>query len=308
MAMADVTIGGAARPQPGIFALGTSSHAWLELDLAAGADPVASVARIASLREPRTTIGGVNLVAGFRPELWATVAPDSAPEDVTGFNDPIMGRDGAMLPATQHDVVIWLTGSGYDVVFDLSRAVVMGLAGTADLVDETVGWPYHHDLDLTGFIDGTENPTLVDATEVALIPPGEAGEGGSILLLQRWEHDAIGWEGLSTERQESIIGRRKADSAELDPVPPTSHVGRTDQDRFGKIFRRNIAYGTLLRHGTIFVGFCSEQQILRAMLESMVGAGGEDPDRLTTVTRALSGAYYVVPSADRLATLATTAR
>ena len=76
---------------------------------------------MARLREPRTTIGGVNLVAGFRPELWATVAPDAAPPGVTGFNAPLIGADGYTLPATQHDVVIWLTGASYDVVFDLSR-------------------------------------------------------------------------------------------------------------------------------------------------------------------------------------------
>ena len=62
-------------PQPGIFALGTNSHAYLELDLAPGAQPLDAVALVASLREPRTTIGGVNLVAGFRPELWADDRP-----------------------------------------------------------------------------------------------------------------------------------------------------------------------------------------------------------------------------------------
>ena len=41
-----------------------------EFDVAAQADPVATCALVAGLREPRTTIGGVNLVAGFRPELW----------------------------------------------------------------------------------------------------------------------------------------------------------------------------------------------------------------------------------------------
>ena len=55
--------------------------------------------------------------------------PGSAPAGVTGFNEPIVGRRRHTLPATQHDIVIWLTGSGYDVVFDLSRAVVMALAG-----------------------------------------------------------------------------------------------------------------------------------------------------------------------------------
>jgi porphyrinogen peroxidase len=100
--------------------------------------------------------------------------------------------------------------------------------------------------------------------------------------------------------QEEIIGRAKADSEELDPRPPTSHVARTDQDQFGKIFRRNVAYGTLTSHGTIFVGFSRDQAILQRMLESMVGLGDGPSDRLTTVTRALTGAYYVVPSADAL--------
>ncbi len=293
-----------ASPQPGVFALGTASHAYLEFDLATGAKPAAAAALVASLREPRTTIGGVNLVAGFRPELWAAVAPDAAPSGVSGFNEPLVGPTGSILPATQHDVVIWLTGSGYDVVFDLSRSILTALAGTADLADEIVGWPYHHDLDLTGFIDGTENPTLVEATSVALIPPGAPGEGGSILLLQQWEHDADRWEALPIPAQEEIIGRRKADSAELDPRPPTSHVARTDQDAFGKIFRRNIAYGSLVRHGTIFVGFSRDQQILAKMLESMIGLGDGPADRLTSLTHALTGAYYVIPSADRLASLA----
>ena len=62
-------------PQAGIFALGTGSHAYLEFDVAAAADPVATCALVAGLREPRTTIGGVNLVAGFRPELWRSWRP-----------------------------------------------------------------------------------------------------------------------------------------------------------------------------------------------------------------------------------------
>jgi putative iron-dependent peroxidase len=256
---------------------------------------------VASLREPRTTIGGVNLVAGFRPELWAVAAPDAAPPGVEGFNEPMVGSGGYTLPATQHDVVIWLSGGDYDTVFDLSRAVTMELAGAADLTSEMVGFPYHHDLDLTGFIDGLENPTLVEATSVALLPPGTTGSGGSILLLQQWEHDAIGWQALPVAEQERIMGRRKSNGAAIDPPPPGSHVAKTDQEIFGTIFRRNIAYGTLARHGTIFVGFCRDQGILRAMLESMIGLDGGEPDLLTTVTRALTGAYYVIPSAERLA-------
>src|SRR2546422_10098298 len=52
------------------------------------------VSAIASLREPRTTMGGVNLVAGFRPELWSEVAPEDSPSGVHGFNADLIGVDG----------------------------------------------------------------------------------------------------------------------------------------------------------------------------------------------------------------------
>jgi putative iron-dependent peroxidase len=292
-----------ASPQTGIFGLGTASHAYLELDLADGAAAAPAVALIAGLREPRTTIGGVNLVAGFRPELWAAVAPSSAPEGVSGFNEALVGPTGYTMPATQHDVVMWLTGAAYDVIFDLSRGIVARLAGCARLAHEMVGWPYHRDLDLTGFMDGTENPTVVEATSVAIIPPGSPGEGGSVLLLQQWEHDAGIWEGLAVADQERVIGRRKADSVELDPRPPGSHVSRTDQELFGQIFRRNIGYGSVGVHGTIFVGFSAEQSRLDAMLRSMLGLGDGPPDELTRFTRPLTGAYYFIPSTDDLAAI-----
>ena len=114
-------------------------------------------------------------------------------------------------PATQRDVVVWLAGAAYDVVFDLARGIVASLASLATLADETVGWPYHRDLDLTGFIDGTENPSLAEAATAAVIPAGAPGEGGSVLLLQRWEHDAARWESLPVGEQEQVIGRRKLD-------------------------------------------------------------------------------------------------
>ena len=224
-------------PQSGIFALGTASHAYLEFDVAAGRSASALVAEVASLREPRTTMGGVNLVAGFRPELWREAVPDKAPAELHGFNDALVGVDGFSMPATQRDAVLWLSGSAYDVVFDVVRMAIRSLAGVATIAEETSSWPYRHDLDLTGFIDGTENPTLIEAPEFVLVPDGAPGASGTILLLQKWAHDATAWESLSDAEQERVIGRRKADSVELEDKPADSRVASTDQDDFGKIFR-----------------------------------------------------------------------
>jgi porphyrinogen peroxidase len=286
--------------QPGIFALGTSSHAYLELDGAGGGTGAELVRAVASQREPRTTMGGVNLVAGFRPELWREVAPDDAPVGLAGFDAPIVGAGGFEMPATQHDAVLWLSGSAYDVIFDVSRMAIRELAGLATVAEETSSWPYQHDRDLTGFIDGTENPTLIEAPELAVVAEGSPGAGGTVLLLQKWVHDAAAWEALSDAEQELVMGRRKPDSVELDPKPDDSHVASTDQDRFGKIFRRNMPYGTVTDHGTMFVGFSADPRPLADMLESMAGVGGGAPDALTRYTRALTGAYYFVPSIESL--------
>src|SRR5580700_96738 len=286
--------------QSGIFALGTSSHAYLEFDLLNKQGGRDLVTAISSFREPRTTIGGVNLVVGFRPELWSQVAPDDAPAGIKGFNEDLVGIEGFVMPATQHDAVLWICGSAYDVIFDVSRGAMAELKGLASVAEETSSWPYRHDRDLTGFIDGSENPSLVKAPEVVLIPEGNPGAGGTILLLQKWVHDTAKWESLPVEEQEAVMGRMKADSVEIEDKPADSHVASTDQDEFGKVFRRNMPYGTVTNHGTMFVGFSAEQERLHKMLESMAGLKTGRRDALTEYTRPLTGAYYFVPSTEFL--------
>src|SRR3954454_118807 len=294
-----------AIPQTGIFALGNMSHSYLEVDLGASINGLALVTAVANLTEPRTTMGGVNLVIGIRPELWAETASSKCPAGLTSFVSPVVGPDGYTMPATQHDAVLWIAGGSYDVVFDASISVSAALREVAVLAGETAGWSYHRDLHLTGFIDGTENPSLSVAPTKVLIPPGAPGAGGSVLLLQKWAHDSVAWTSLSTAAQEAVIGRHKRDSVELSDRPGTSHVARTDQDDFGTIFRRNTPYGSVLDHGTMFVGFSALQQPLVAMLESMVGAATGERDALTNYTRPLTGAYYFVPAIDDLAALSS---
>jgi putative iron-dependent peroxidase len=287
-------------PQAGIFALGTSSHAYLEFDILDAKNRKQFASTISAIREPRTTTGGVNFVIGFRPELWRDLVPEDAPPGVAGFNNPIQGMEGFVMPATQHDALVWLSGSAYDVLFDMARSVVHDLASLASLADETSSWPYRHDRDLTGFIDGSENPTLLEAPAAALLPEGVPGAAGSVLLLQKWKHDTAQWEALPVDRQERIMGRTKLDSIELENKPADSHVARTDQDKFGNIFRRNMPYGGIDDHGTMFVGFSADQKPLSRMLDSMAGLIDGTRDALTRFTQPLTGSYYFVPSVESL--------
>ena len=287
-------------PQAGIFALGTSSHAYLEFDIVDAKKCKEFASTIAAIREPRTTTGGVNFVIGFRPELWREILPEDSPAGVEGFNRAIEGTEGFVMPATQHDALMWLSGSAYDVIFDMARSVIHDLAGLASLREETSSWPYRHDRDLTGFVDGSENPTLLDAPGDALLPEGVPGAAGSVLLLQKWKHKTAEWEAVPVAEQERIMGRTKLDSIELENKPADSHVARTDQDEFGQIFRRNMPYGNVDDHGTMFAGFSAEQKRLSRMLDSMAGVLTGTRDALTRFTQPLTGSYYFVPSVESL--------
>src|ERR1700723_632252 len=287
-------------PQAGIFALGTSSHAYLEFDILAANRRKQFASIIAAIREPRTTTGGVNFVIGFRPELWRNIVPDDAPAGVEGFKKAIQGTEGFIMPSTQHDALVWLSGSAYDVIFDMARSVIHDLTGQASLGEETSSWPYRHDRDLTGFVDGSENPTLLDAPDAALLPEGVPGAAGTVLLLQKWKHKTAEWEALPVDQQERIMGRTKLDSVELENKPSDSHVARTDQDEFGNIFRRNMQYGVVDDHGTMFVGFSADQKRLSKMLASMAGLVTGTRGALTRFTQPLTGFYYFVPSVESL--------
>src|SRR5262249_39736627 len=153
------------------------------------------------------------------------------------------------MPATQHDLWVWVAGHAYHTVFDVAREAIAALAPVARLATEVAGWTYKESRDLTGFIDGTENPSLAEAPEVALIPDGAPGAGGSVVLIQQWFHDAPAFEALSIEAQEKVIGRTKPTSVELaeETRGPASHVSRTVIESNGveqHIFRRNSPFGT----------------------------------------------------------------
>ena len=296
-----------ATAQTGIFAVGTSSHCFLEFTRRPGSEPGALVRALADLEAPHTTVGGVNLVVGVRPSLWAEVVPDGQPANARDLETPVVGVDGFAMPATQQDAWVWVAGAAPDLVFDVATDVVSALAPVATPASEVTGWSYRHSRDLTGFEDGTENPSLAKAPGVALVPDGAPGQGSSVVLVQQWVHHAERWNALAVAEQELVMGRTKADSVELDDdvLPEDSHVSRTViEDEDGQeleIFRRNVPYGSVGEHGTMFVGFSADPRPMHRMLERMAGVEDGIRDALTRYSTPLTGAYYVVPALEALA-------
>ena len=296
-------------PQFGIFAQGTHAHRFLEFDLKAGVMADQALAAFRELRAPDVSAGGVNLVLALGADLWRSFAPSMAPEDLGPF-EPVAGRDGNHAPATQHDAWLWISGAEPDVTWQSAQVAALAVADAAELANEVEGFAYRGGRDMTGFIDGTANRQVRRAAEVAIVPPGHPGAGGSHVLAMRWVHDLGAFNSLSRADQERVFGRTKLDSVELpaDEKPLNAHISRVETSVEGsevEIFRRSVPYGTASEHGLYFLAFSAERWRYDLLLARMFGTASEGiRDRLTDFSRPVTGAYYFAPSLNALNELA----
>jgi len=296
-------------PQFGIFAQGTNAHAFLEWDLLPDIDLSGVAEVLGRLRGPTVSAGGVNMVLAFGADLWRNLAPRDVPAGLGPFQ--LVGRlGGHHAPATQHDVWLWINGSSQDVVFEHARAASAAIETVAMLANEQVAFVHRDSRDLTGFLDGTANPAMLEAPTAALVPDGQPGAGGSHVLAMRWVHDLRAFHGLTLAEQERVIGRTKSRSVELegDAKPATAHIARVEiEDEAGvelPIYRRSVPYGTVLEHGLYFVAFAADRTRFDTMLARMFGTADDGQmDQLTKFSRPVSGAYYYAPPLNLLADL-----
>lgn len=210
---------------------------------------------VAELMENLSTTSGVNAVVGVRPSLWQTLSdPTEVPTGAADWSEDLLGGRAFRCPPPS---TTRGCGSPRGAALRRSTPARQPLDRLKDaaleLRRETSGWLYRHDRDLTGFVDGSENPSALEAPGVVAIPQGQPGAGSTAVLFQLWRHDSERWDAEPVEVQERAMGRTKPESLELENKPVDSHVARTDQDKFGKIFRRNVAYGDVADHGTVFV-------------------------------------------------------
>jgi len=297
-------------PQFGIFAQGTIAHEFIEFDVRPDVEMATAAAMLQQIRQPAVSAGGVNLVVAFGSDFWQALAPDHAPAGLAPFR-PIGRVGGHHAPATQHDLWLWINGSSRDVVFEHSRAAASAMSDVASLASEQAAFVHRDSRDLTGFIDGSANPPMLEAPSAALVPDGEPGAGGSHVLAMRWIHNLTAFDALPVDEQERVFGRTKVDSIEFaDEVkPPTAHIARAEiEDEDGgelPIFRRSVPYGTIAEHGLYFVAFSADRTRFDRMLARIFGMSGDGlHDRLADFTRPVSAGYYFAPPLDLLADLA----
>jgi putative iron-dependent peroxidase len=208
--------------------------------------------------------------------------------------------------ATPGDLLFHIRAERMDLCFELATQIMRRLGDAVEPVYEVHGFRYFDDRDLVGFVDGTENPTGQTAVDAAFVGAEDAAfAGGSYVIVQKYLHDLVGWEALSTEAQERIIGRTKLSDIELDDaVKPTSaHNALTTIVEGGKevkILRDNMPFGSAAQgeFGTYFIGYARSPRTIEQMLVNMfVGRPAGNYDRLLDFSRAVTGNLFFAPSA-----------
>ena len=294
-------------PQPGLLADGLSSHHHVEFTFDSGLGNADIIAAVSRARTDSIWLGGPNVVWGFGPDLWRRLSPKTIPDSVQPMQ-AIAGPAGHDAPATQYDVWAWCSSYSAPDVGRARALIVDALASVASLNVDLPAYKTEDSRDPTGFIDGTENPLLDEAVEVALFPNGSVGAGGSAVLVQKWVHNLAAFDALREGQQEDVFGRTKAESIQLpdDIMPTTSHVSRnTVLDATGEerhIYRKNTPFAMGDEAGTQFIGATNDPDLMDLMLQRMFGVTADGlTDHMINYSTPVTGSYYFVPAVQECA-------
>ena len=254
--------------------------------------------------EMRDLEAALSCIMGIGSEAWDRLFGPPRPAMLHPFREIRSGGRHAV--STPGDLLFHIRAKRMDLCFELATQIMARIGDAVTPADEVQGFRYFDDRDLIGFVDGTENPRGQEAIDAVLVGEEDAAfSGGSYVIVQKYLHDLAGWDALSTEAQERIIGRKKLSDIELEDSvkPSSSHSSLTTIVEGGKeikILRDNMPFGrpTQGEFGTYFIGYSRSPSTTELMLENMfVGRPPGNYDRLLDFSRAVTGNLFFVPSA-----------
>jgi len=255
------------------------------------------------------TDADLHIVAAIGSCYWSELFPAAKPEALQPF--PSLENGELVAPNTPVDLLFHIRSDRKDLNFNIAQVLTQILGDAVEQIEEVEGFRYLDNRDLTGFVDGTENPEGEQRTAVAVVGDEDPDfSGGSYIHLQRYVHNLPFWEKQPIKQQEDTIGRTKQDNIEYASADKDlcSHTKRTSlKDKQGnsiEILRHSMPYGNTQQCGLMFASYCRTPKNFTLMLESMITGDGEGHcDHLLKYTRAVTGQAFFAPSVDFLQSL-----
>ena len=300
--------------QPGVLADVPSHARYLTFRRRSAARcPRAAVERLAALPvdESRVVGFGSSLVNELRTSLVNELRTSLLKEPGTSLVDepgpgiesprtfPALEGSGLSVPSTPSAIWCWLRGEERGELVHSSRRIRRTLGDAFEIEAVVDAFRHLEGRDLTGYEDGTENPTGDEAAAAAVVSAAGAGlDGSSFVAVQQWVHDLDRFESFSRVEQDETIGRRLADNEEMEDAPEGAHVKRTEQEAFDPpayLLRRSMAFADASREGLVFVAFGRSLDPFETMMRKMIGTEDGIIDHLFRFTRPVTGAYFWCP-------------
>lgn len=275
--------------QAGILSAVPPLGRYLEFSLIHGADPGIVLKTFADEIDTEQTVVGLGL--SLVQQLKAKIA------GLRTF--PAQVHKSIEVPSTPMALWCWLKGDDRGEILHRSRRITHTLGPAFKLENTIDSFMYGESQDLTGYIDGTENPVEAAAVEAAIVSGQGAGlDGSSFVAVQKWIHELDTFDAFSPETRDNTIGRRLSNNEEIDEAPQSAHVKRTAQESFEPeafIVRRSMPWADDKQQGLVFVAFGHSFDAFEALLNRMTGNEDGIEDALFTFTHPVSGSYYWCP-------------
>ena len=213
---------------------------------------------------------------------------------------PMITAPGLAIENAPEVLWIWLRGEERGEILLRSQRLARALAPAFQLKEIWDAFKYAEGRDLSGYEDGTENPTGDAAISAAIVGPGsQALAGSSFVATQRWLHNFDSLASMAENEQDHCIGRRLTDNEEMDDAPESAHVKRTAQESFTPeafVLRRSMPWAEGNNGGLMFVAFGATFYAFEAQLQRMIGAEDGIVDAIFKFTQPVDGAYFWCPA------------
>ncbi|HCG46900.1 Dyp-type peroxidase [Corynebacterium flavescens] len=252
----------------------------------------------------------LSCIVGIGSDVWPALTLLPRPKELHPFKE-FHGEAHSAI-STPGDLLFHIRAERPDICFEFEKLLLEALDGSVDTVDEVTGFRYFDARDLLGFVDGTANPVGPALPAAALVGEEDPQfSGGSYVVVQKYLHPMEKWDALSTEDQEAIIGRRKADNVELADATEgqKSHKTLNTITQDGQeleIVRDNMPFGTPGKgeFGTYFIGYSRRLWVIEKMLERMfIGDPPGFHDRILDFSKPETGITFFAPSLELLSSL-----
>ena len=249
----------------------------------------------------RFPVSRASCVMGIGHDAWLKLQlPTPMPKELIDFV-PVAGAKHTAI-STKGDLHFHIRADTTSICYDMAAEITKVLDPVAVSVEEIHGFRYWDSRSILGFVDGTENPHGQDRELFSLVADEDPDyKGGSYLFVQKYMHNLSAWKNLTTEQQENVIGRYKANDIEMadDVKPANSHIALANIGDDLKIVRDNMPFGKMSTNdmGTYFIAYASTFTTVQKMLTNMfVGSPEGNYDRILDFSTAKTGSLFFVPT------------